>query len=161
MIPRRSFLKTVTGTGILAALGDLRFLTKLPPVSAAEAAPEPRLACFHPEIEPVVRLIEETPRDRVLAAVIRLVTHGLNYRKLLTALLLAGVRNIQPRPVGYEFHAVLVVNFAHLASFAAPDTDRWLPIFWAIDQFKTSLAANVGEGDRTMGPSSRLCSCVR
>ena len=36
---------------------------------------------------------------------------------MLAALLLAGVRNIQPRPnVGFKFHAVLVVNSAHLAS---------------------------------------------
>jgi hypothetical protein len=34
---------------------------------------------------------------------------------VLAALLLAGVRNIQPRPVGFKFHAVLVVNSAHLA----------------------------------------------
>jgi hypothetical protein len=31
--------------------------------------------------------------------------------------LLAGVRNIEPRPsVGFKFHAVLVVNPVHLAS---------------------------------------------
>ena len=56
VIPRRSFLKVVTGTGALAALGDLRFLAQLPSVSAAEAALEPRMARFHPEIEPLVRL---------------------------------------------------------------------------------------------------------
>jgi hypothetical protein len=151
IIPRRSFLKIVTGSGVLAALGDLGFLTQLPSVSAAEAALEPRMARFHPEIEPLVRLIEEIPRDRVLEEVTRRVKHGLNYRELLTALLLAGVRNIQPRPVGYKFHAVLVVNSAHLASLASPDTDRWLPIFWAIDQFKASQATNAREGDWTMG----------
>jgi len=150
-IARRSFLKILTGSGALAALGDLGFLTQLPSVSAAEAALEPRMARFHPEIEPVVRLIEETPRDRVLEEVTTRVKHGLNYRELVTALLLAGVRNIQPRPVGYKFHAVLVVNSAHLASLASPDTDRWLPIFWAIDQFKASQEANVREGNWTMG----------
>ena len=80
------------------------------------------------------------------------VRKGLPYRNVLAALLLAGVRNIQPRPVGFKFHAVLVVNSAHLASLASPDSDRWLPIFWAIDQFKSSQAADVREGDWTMGP---------
>jgi len=47
---------------------------------------------------------------------------------------------------------VLAVNSAHLASLSSPDTDRWLPIFWAIDQFKSSQAADVREGDWTMGP---------
>ena len=151
MIPRRSFLKVVTGTGALAALGDLQFLAQLPSVSAAEAALEPRMARFRPEIEPLVRLIEEMPRERAMEEVAGRVKDGLSYRELLAALLLAGVRNIQPRPVGFKFHAVLVVNSAHLASLASPDTDRWLPIFWAIDQFKASQAANVREGDWTMG----------
>ena len=53
------------------------------------------MACLPPEIEPLVRLIEEMPRDRVLEEeVTRRVKHGLNYRELLTALLLAGARNI-------------------------------------------------------------------
>ena len=67
-------------------------------------------------------------------------------------MLLAGVRNIQPRPVGFKFHAVLVVNSAHLASLASPDSDRWLPILWAVDQFKSSQAADVRAGDWTLGP---------
>jgi hypothetical protein len=47
---------------------------------------------------------------------------------------------------------VLVVNSAHLASLSSPDSDRWLPIFWALDRFKDSQAANIREGDWTMGP---------
>ena len=61
---------------------------------------------------------------------------------MLSALLLAGVRSIKPRPVGFQFHAVLVTNSAHLASLAAQDRDRWLPLFWAIDNFKASQARN-------------------
>src|SRR6185503_2353226 len=78
------------------------------------------------------------------------IKRGLSYRDLLTALLLAGVRSIQPRPVGFKFHAVLVVNSAHLASLSSPDSERWLPIFWALDQFKSSQAQDVKEGDWTM-----------
>ena len=60
---------------------------------------------------------------------------------MLAALFLAGVRNVEPRPsVGFKFHAVLVVNSAHLASLAAPDQERWLPIFWALDNFKSAQA---------------------
>jgi hypothetical protein len=78
---------------------------------------------------------------------------GLSYQEVLAALLLAGVRNIQPRPnVGFKFHAVLVVNSAHLASLGSPDSDRWLPIFWALDHFKSSQAQDVREGNWTMGP---------
>src|SRR4051794_16556741 len=152
MIPRRSFLKSTAGAGALAALGDLGFLSRLPSVSAADAVVEPKMVRFHPDIEPLVRLLEETPRERVLEEVAARIKRGLSYRELIAALLLAGVRDIQPRPVGFKFHAVLVVNSAHLASLASPDSDRWLPIFWAIDQFKASQARDVQEGDWTMAP---------
>ncbi|HSI61982.1 MAG TPA: twin-arginine translocation signal domain-containing protein, partial [Candidatus Saccharimonadia bacterium] len=151
MMPRRSFLKSTAGAGALAALGELGWLGRLPSVSAAEATPPPHLVQFHPEIEPLVRLLEDTPRERVLEEVASRVQRGLSYREVLAALMLAGVRSVQPRPVGFKFHAVLVVNSAHLASLASPDSDRWLPIFWAIDQFKSSQAANVKEGDWHMG----------
>ena len=44
------------------------------------------------------------------------------------------------------------MNSAHIASLASPDSERWLPIFWALDQFKSSQAANVKEGNWRMGP---------
>src|SRR5438045_5411736 len=148
---RRHFLKTAAGTGALLGLGDLGFLSQLRPVSAAEARLEPDIVRFNPEIEPLVRFLEDTPRERLLEEVAARIKKGLSYQQILAALLLAGVRNIQPRPVGFKFHAVLVVNSAHLASLASPDQDRWLPIFWAIDAFKNSQAADVREGDWAMG----------
>lgn len=149
---RRTFLKTAAGVSALTSLGDLGFLSQLQPVSAAEAKLKPDMVRLNPEIEPLVRLLEDTPRERVLEEVASRIKHGTTYREVLAALLLAGVRNIQPRPVGFKFHAVLVVNSAHLASLASPDTDRWLPIFWAIDTFKKSQADDVSQGDWTMGP---------
>src|SRR5947207_852503 len=149
---RRQFLWTSAATTACLGLGDLGFISSLPRVSAAEAAMPPRAVRFSPEIEPLVRLLEDTPRERLLEEVASRIRRGLTYREVLAALLLAGVRNIQPRPVGFKFHAVLVVNSAHLASLSSPDSDRWLPIFWALDQFKSSQAADVKEGDWTMGP---------
>src|SRR5437899_13096924 len=135
---------------VLAWVGDLTFLSKLRPVFAAEAKLPPRLVQLHPEIEPLVKLLEDSPRDKVLEEVAARIRKGLSYQQILAALLLAGVRNIQPRPVGFKFHAVLVVNSAHLASLASPDQDRWLPLFWALDQFKTSQNRNAQEGNWTM-----------
>lgn len=132
-------------------MSQLAFLNKLPSVSAAEAKLPRQLVRFHPDIEPLVRLLEETPRERVLEEVAHKIRRGVTYPEVVSALFLAGVRNIQPRPVGFKFHAVLVVNSAHLASVASPDSDRWLPIFWAIDQFKASQARDVHEGDWAMG----------
>ena len=146
MITRRHFLGSAAATGALLSLHELG----LPSVSAAETQLAPDAVRFDPSIEPLVRLIEDTPRERLLEEIGARVRKGVAYRDVLAALLLAGVRNIQPRPVGFKFHAVLVVNSAHLASISSPPEDRWFPIFWALDQFKESQAADVKAGDWTM-----------
>jgi len=146
---RRSFLGT--GASALLGCGELAFLTGLRPVSAAEAQVDPAIVRFDPAIEPLVRVLEETPRDRLLEEVAARIRKGLTYRETLAALLLAGIRNVQPRPsVGFKFHAVLVVHSAHLIAQASPEADRWLPLLWALDQFKRSQATDVREGDWTM-----------
>lgn len=150
---RRRFLNTTTSGGVLLGLGDLGFLFELPPVSAAEAMLDPKVVRLQDDIEPLVRFLEETPRKSLLEEVGARIRKGLSYRDLLAALLLAGVRNVQPRPhVGFKFHAVLVVNSAHLASLSSPDAERWLPIFWALDYFKESQAAQASENHWRMEP---------
>jgi hypothetical protein len=149
---RRGFLQTAAAGSALLGLGDLSFLSRLRPVSAAEARLDPKLVRLQPDIEPLVQLLEETPRELLLEKVAERIQRGLTYRELLAALLLAGVRNVRPRPsVGFKFHAVLVVNSAHLASLSSPDTDRWLPIFWALDYFKDAQASNIQESNWRMG----------
>ncbi len=147
---RRTFLKTAAGTGAILGISNLGFLAKLGSVSAEEAKLDPNKVRYGDDIEPLVRLLEETPRERVLEEVAARIKQGLAYKQILAALLLAGVRDIQPRPVGFKFHAVLVVNSAHLASLASPDGHRWLPIFWAIDAFKSSQSQNIAQGNWTM-----------
>lgn len=148
---RRQFLRNSAAGGTLLGLGNLGFLSSLEPVTAADAALDTNKVRFSAEIEPIVRLLEETPRDKLLEEVAGRIRAGLSYQEVLAALLLAGVRNVQPRPsVGFKFHAVLVVNSAHLASLASPPEHRWLPIFWALDEFKDAQAADAREGDWTM-----------
>jgi hypothetical protein len=148
--PRRDFLRTAAATGAVLGFSNLGILSELGPVSADEARLDPRKVRYGDDIEPLVRLLEETPRERVLEEVASRIKRGLPYKELLAALLLAGVRDIQPRPVGFKFHAVLVVNSAHLASLASPDEHRWLPIFWAIDAFKSSQAEQIKANHWTM-----------
>lgn len=140
---RRGFLRTTAG-GLFGLPGIL------PHVSAEEARPVAEAVKFHREIEPLVRLIEDSPRERLLEDIGSAIHSGAGYREILAALLLAGIRNIQPRPVGFKFHAVLVVHSAHLASLNSPPEDRWLPLFWALDAFKSSQAQDIREGDWTM-----------
>jgi hypothetical protein len=135
---RREFLRHTTQAGLVAGLADFGFLRQLPALGAQDVRVPRSLVQLQPDIEPLVHLIEDTPRDRLLEVVAERVRGGLGYQPLLAALMLAGVRSIKPRPVGFSFHAVLVVNSAHLASQAAAERDRWLPLFWGMDNFKVS-----------------------
>jgi hypothetical protein len=161
---RRQFVGRTLTAGALAGLADLSFLHGLPRVSAAEAKLSPAVVRLSSEMEPLVRLIEETPRENIVEAVAARIREGTSYQQLLGAVFLAGVRGIKPRPVGFKFHAVLVINSAHLASLASPDTDRWLPLLWAADNFKASQAKNKEEsGGWMMGPvdESKLPSATQ
>jgi hypothetical protein len=154
-VDRRLFLGCTAAASLSfsqrAAVGAFPMLDGLKPVDDDQLRAASENVQFRPEIEPLVRLIEETPRERLMEEIGTRVSKGLNYQHLLAALFLAGIRNVQPRPsVGFKFHAVLVVNSAHLASMASPPEDRWLPIFWSLDEFKRSQARDVAEGDWTM-----------
>src|SRR6478672_53343 len=151
---RRHFVQSAAAAGgALAGLGDFGFLSRLGRLSAAETKLPSGAVQFRPEIEPLVRVLETTTRENLLEEIGARIRRGLAYRDVLTALLLAGIRNVQPRPsVGFKFHAVLVVNSAHLASISSPEDQRWLPIFCALDYFKSPQVTDEKEADWTMGP---------
>src|SRR4051812_42128271 len=101
---RRQILGGAIATGAALGLDGLGFLSRLPRVSAVEAALPSTLVKLDDSIEPMVRVLEETPREKLLEAIAAKIQKGTSYREVLTALLLAGVRNIQPRPqVGFKF----------------------------------------------------------
>ena len=150
-LPRRNFLRNV-GAGFLgggvAAGAFGRGLAN--PFEDPKVTPE--LVQLRSEIEPVVRWIESTPRDKILEKAAEELHKGLPYRQLLAGLFLAGIRNIKPRPVGFKFHAVMVVESAHQLGLDSPESDRLLPLFWALDNFKSAQEADVREGDWALGP---------
>jgi hypothetical protein len=149
---RRQFMTTTAQLGALTGLGDFAFLGRLPALSAAQTQVRPPMVQLSPDIEPIVRLVEDTARDRLLETVAQRIQTGTPYHDLLAALLLAGVRGIKPRPVGFQFHAVLVVNSAHMAAQAGEDRDRWLPMFWALDNFKASQVRNQQQNNGWLMP---------
>ena len=147
--PRRRFLigSTALSTACVTASG--KWLEALP--SSTANTPFASVV-FSSDIEPWVRLIENTDREKLLESLALEIRGGrLGYQQFLSALFLAGIRNVQPRPnVGFKFHAVLVINSARLASLASADRERWLPLLWAADTFKASQERDVVEGDWTM-----------
>lgn len=150
---RRQFLKTAAVGGMAWSAADWAFLGTLPRVSAAETQAISDRVQFTAEIEPLVRLIEDTPREQTLERLASVIRKGTPYRDVLAALQLTGIRNVQPRPsVGFKFHSVLVVNACHLASAAGPEDERWLPIFWAVDYVKSMQAEEAKASGWKMKP---------
>ena len=152
MIPgfsRRRFIAGSTAISTACLTGSEKWLHAFPPSTAIRPFQSVE---FSSDIEPWVRLIEGTEREKLLEKLALEIRDGrLGYQQFLSALFLAGIRNVQPRPnVGFKFHAVLVVNSARLASLASSDRERWLPLFWAADTFKASQSRDVSEGDWTM-----------
>ena len=137
---RRQFLKLAGAAGAATGFGGLSFLGKLPAVSAQQARLNPARVVLDGSIAPLVKLLEDTPREQVLERVAERIRSGTTYQEVVTALFLAAIQNISPRPtLGFKFHGVLVIHASHLASMASPDAgDRWLPILWAVDSFKAA-----------------------
>lgn len=147
-LPRRRFLGSVPAIGFVGLGGA--GLVGISPATAAEMELNPTDVQFRPEIEPVVRWIEETPRDSILEGAATKIKDGWSYQTMMAGVFLAGIRDIKPRPVGYKFHAVMAINSAHILAQAAALEDRLLPLFWALDNFKSSQAQDVKEGDWTL-----------
>jgi hypothetical protein len=121
-------------------------------VSRGDAQVTPEVMKFRAEIEPLVSLIERTPRDKCAEMAVEQLRGGVSYRQFLAALFLAGIRNINPRPPGFALHCVFVVHSAHLISLEAPPDARLLPLFYVLDDFKASQErdAKAQTGDYTM-----------
>lgn len=132
---RRDFLRGAASLGAFCGL---------PRVALAETA-------FRPD-DTLLSLIEDTPRETLVEAVVKRIRDGASYRQVVGALLLAGVRNVRPRPVGFKFHAVMVVHSCVQASRAGRDEDRWLPILWAVDHFKGPQAEEKRATGWRLGP---------
>src|SRR5688572_33129402 len=88
---RRRMLAAGAGIGAAAVVGDLAFLSRLAPLSAEETNVRPEHVQLRPEIAPLVRLLEETPRAQLLEAAAGKIREGTTYKELLAALMLAGV----------------------------------------------------------------------
>jgi hypothetical protein len=123
---RRRFLKTVAGAASLSLPG----VPLLRELAAFAADPPPATMRFGPDIEPIVRLIEDTPRDKCVAVFLDQVQRGLPYRRFLAAVFFAGVRRQRSHHDVYKIHAV------HQVSLDARPEERLLPLFWALHGYK-------------------------
>src|SRR5579872_2809179 len=138
MLSRRDLLQGVLSSPLL--------------LQRSEAQVTPDVMKYSPEIEPLVALIERTPREKCAEMAVEQLRGGVSYRQFLAALFLAGIRNINPRPPGFALHCVFVVHSAHLIGLEAPPDTRLLPLFYVLDDFKVSQErdAKQAAGDYVM-----------
>lgn len=150
MSTRRTFLlhSAAFSGGLIAA----NWQHGLRPLRAESSDDQPLTVQLTSDIEPLVRLIEETPREQCFAKIAERIRHGLPYRQFLAALYLAGIRNVNPQPPGFKFHCVFVIHAAHQLSLDAANEDRLLPLFWSLDNFKSAQQKDVEEGDFRLLP---------
>jgi len=121
-----------------------------PFLSRADAQVSPEIVRFDAEMEPLVRLIEVTPREKCAALVKEQLRANVPHRQLMAALYLAGVRNVNPRPPGFALHCLFVMHSTHLLSLEAPSGVRGLPLFYALDLFKSSQERDAKQNDYVM-----------
>jgi hypothetical protein len=89
----------------------------------------------------LLNLLEDSPRERIPRELVRMIRAGLRYEDLLSALVLAAVRNVQPYPdVGFKYHSVMMLRSIHLTTQHTSSSEKWLPIAWATDYFKDTQA---------------------
>jgi hypothetical protein len=118
-------LQTVAGAGVSAGLGEWAGLTPLSPAKADDAKVR-----FGPDLEPIVRLIEETPREKCVPVFVAELKKGLPYRRFLAASLFAAIRKARSHHDVYKIHAVHQVSMDVLAE------ERLLPLFWGLNGYK-------------------------
>jgi hypothetical protein len=121
-------------------------------LNRSDAQVTPDLFRFRPELEPLVALIERTPREKCAEMAVEQLRRGVSYRQFMAALFLAGIRNVNPRPPGFALHCVFIIHAAHLLGLEAPPDSRLLPLFFALDDFKKAQErdAKAAVGDYTM-----------
>ena len=66
-----------------SALAGLALLSRLPAVRADDAELNPNLVRLNADIEPLVRAIEETPREKLLEEIAGRIRKGTSYREVL------------------------------------------------------------------------------
>ena len=155
-IARRHFLKSAAALGPALGLVELAPLLPLTPARAADAVVTPDLIRYGPAIEPLVRLIEETPIDECPDMLVGQLHAGLPYRRFLAALFLAALRG--PRAIA---HSVFAIHSAHQLGLDGPAEGRLLPLFWALNNYKYWSAWHAKDPSRLRPFQGRIPSPAR
>ena len=128
---------------------DRRYLLKTAAAAAmAPALPRALLEGPNPDrYENLARRLIDMPRDRLFETIEPLMRDGLAWRDLLAAVFHAGVLEVQPRPVGFSLHCVMVVESMFQTAEAGSEAHAWRAALWNLRDFKASQARDARRGD--------------
>src|SRR5262245_5389579 len=122
---RRRFLQVAGASSMCLADGSA-----LRGLAAFGAEPPPEQVRFGPDLEPIVRLMEETPQEQCVRVFVAELRRGLPYRRVLGASLFAGIRRTHSHHEVYKIHAV------HQVAMDVRAEERLLPLFWSLNGYK-------------------------
>lgn len=126
---RREFLKTIAGAPALSLWPSWDSLAQDGP-PADSRQPSCDVVRFDSDIEPLVRLIEESRGNEYIGLLVGELRKGLSYRRFLTALFLASLRQ------NNFDHPVYMVHSANQLSLDLDTKNRLLPLFAQLWGFK-------------------------
>jgi len=101
----------------------------------------------------LAQLLQTTPREKVFDVTVEQIQKGATHREVLGGTLLAGIRDVNPRPAGTKFHVVLMISSALELAQASAREELWLPVFFNIHTLKNSQERDIREGDWELPPA--------
>lgn len=145
---RREFLTDVGRGMIVASIGA--GLAADMELARADAGEAPESLDFGP-IEPLVRLMQETPVDRLLPALMAQMNSGAGLKRLVTAAALANARTFGGEDyVG--FHTMMALAPAFHMSAELPEATRALPVFKVLYRNTNRIQEHGGRPSEVLHP---------
>ncbi len=112
------------------------------------------------DLHALAELARRTPRRDLPKTCRQLHAQGVDWRDLLGAAFLAGIRDVQPRPVGFAFHCVLMTWSGYQIGFAVPPEDRLRVALYNLDDLKESQVREQRNGDWTLPPAPTVDAAI-
>jgi hypothetical protein len=104
------------------------------------------------ELANLVLWLRQVPQDRLLSELLEKLSAGVEPSLLWSATMLAGVEELEPRPLGGRYHAVTVMpSLWHVASLLQPK-ERILPLVFGMCSFKRAQLDEASGADWTLPP---------
>ena len=145
---RREFLADV-GRGMLVATVGGGLATELG-LAPAFAADVPDTLDFG-ALEPLVRLMQETPASRILPALVTQLKSGADLRRLVAAAALANARTFGGEDY-IGFHTMMALSPALHMAGELPEAQAALPVFKVLYRNTSRIEAHGGRKDEVLHP---------